>query len=88
MTGENFELATPLGAWDNVSHRSWEWVLSDGGDVLFQKAAKGWAMHVRQNEVWVREGITVVAPKGKAASVRITGAGRIVLRSSAAWCLR
>ena len=41
MTGENFELTTPLGAWDNVSHRSWEWVLSDGGGVLFQKAANG-----------------------------------------------
>ena len=41
MTGENFELATPLGAWVNVTHRSWEWVLSDGGDKLFQKEAKG-----------------------------------------------
>ena len=40
-------------------------------------------MHVRKNEVWVREGTTEVTPKGKAASVRTTGTGRIVLRSSA-----
>ena len=40
-------------------------------------------MHVRKNEIWVREGTTEVVPKGKAASVRTTGTGRIVLRSSA-----
>ena len=40
-------------------------------------------MHVRKNEIWVREGTTEVVPKGKAASVRTTGTGRIVLGSSA-----
>ena len=83
MTGENFELLTPLGAWDEITHRDWEWKLSEDGEVLYQRVEKGWLMHVRQDESWLSEGVTLVPPRGKAASVKVTRAGKIVLRSSA-----
>ena len=83
LTGCNFELLTPLGAWKNPTHREWEWILDEGGTRLYRRKKKGWTMYVKQNDSWVDEGNTLVQPEGLVASVKLSASGKVAVRSSA-----
>ena len=82
LTVENFELPTPLGRWENPTHRLWEWLVDDEEKFLNERRQDSWKVYTRQGSKWASEGLTRLRPDGKPASVKKDGAGRIKFRSS------
>ena len=82
ITNENFEMPTPLGKWENPTHRKWEWILDEKNDILYRRMEHCSEFYMKINDCWVKEGVTRREPDGKAASVRIARSGRVHVRSS------
>ena len=75
-------MPTPLGRWENPSHRVWGWLLDQEKNFLYERRDDIWKVYAKQGVKWVSEGLTRTQPEGIPASVRKDNAGRIKFRSS------